>query len=423
MFSGAYKRHENHIIPYGKAKGILRAAAIYGTNGSGKSNILCAIEFLHELIIKGTRDISAKLNVSVFKLSDCKNIPTKFEIDFLHLSKRYSYKLEILNDIIINEELYEIRKSEIIIFTRKFDGKKTTLTIAPNRNKDAKEKLREEIYGEELRENQTFFKEALNKKIVEVIQPYGWFTKIKLIGLGENGYNLFSVGLASTFLRDEAFLNASRKIISEAKMGIADFKLVTYSYSDLKVRGFELSPGIESELINSDLNIDTVFEGDLFSSYKDKSELRFVKISTIHKGHDGNDVEFKFMEESRGIQRLFELLPAIHRALHNGAICIVDEIETSFHPALLKEIMFLYLEGKPTNSGQIIFTTHESHLLDLDLFRQDEIWFCQKNEFGYTKLYSLAEFKPRFDKDIRKGYLEGLFGHIPFLGDRAKLEL
>lgn len=430
MFVGSYKRHESHYVRF-RDKNILRSAAIYGTNGSGKTNILLALEYLHRIIVKGTRDIDEKLNVPVFKLSDCKNIPTKFEIDFIAGGKRFNYKLEITSGVITNEVLTEInsKNQEINIFTRKYDKSKTRLKIFPNREKNPKEILREEIYSEELRENQTFFKESINKKFEETQIAYNWFqTQLKFISLDEIGpnsnSNYISVGLASTFLSDQKFLEASREIISKANVGIFDFKLTEFTLNDLKSKGFEIPESILNE-INSknNLGLDAIHDGELYSSFKKNDELKFVKISTIHKNSDNHPVEFKFSEESKGVQRLFELLPAIYRSIHKGEIFIIDEIETSFHPVLIKEILSLYLETKPEKSGQIIFTTHESHLLDLDLFRQDEIWFCEKDKTGASRLYSLSEFKPRFDKDIRRGYFEGQFGYIPFLGDSQKLGL
>ena len=105
--------------------------------------------------------------------------------------------------------------------------------------------------------------------------------------------------------------------------------------------------------------------------------------------------------------------------------CILEtnHLYRFFHPVLIKEILNLYHNSKPTNSGQIIFTSHESHLLDLDSFRQDEIWFCEKPDDGSIKIYSLSDFKPRFDKDIRTGYIKGKFSEIAFLGDFSKLTL
>lgn len=424
MFAGSYKRHENHLIPY-QDKNILRTSAIYGTNGSGKTNILLALDFVKKLVVKGTRDINEKLNLPVFKLSDCKDLPSTFEVDFLTNEKRFSYKLKLLANTFLEEELFEYRNNQkTTIFSRKKEGQTTTLAILPNTNKGQKDKLREEIYAEELRDNQSFFNEGVvNKQITEFSEPFNWF-KDQLKYISFEDFETNNVGLAATFLEDPDFLRASRSIIQDAKVGILDFKLIEYSVPELKSLGVKFPKKIEEDFfLRDDFSIEFAFEGDLYSSFRKDGEIRFVKISTIHEDINGNSVEFKFDEESKGVQRLFQLLPAIYRTIHKGEVFIIDEIETSFHPVLIKEILNLYVESDPSHSGQIIFTTHESHLLDLNLFRQDEIWFCEKDSNGSTKLYSLSEFKPRFDKDIRKGYLEGQFGYIPFLGDNIQLEL
>jgi AAA15 family ATPase/GTPase len=107
-----------------------------------------------------------------------------------------------------------------------------------------------------------------------------------------------------------------------------------------------------------------------------------------------------------------DLIPALHKILREPSTIVIDEIEQSIHVCLLKELVTKIMADTDTK-GQLIFTTHESALLDLDLLRQDEIWFAEKDKSGATRLYSLSEFKPRYDKDIRKGYLQGRFGAVP----------
>ena len=425
MFAGTYKRHEQHLVGYNE-KSILRAAAIYGANGSGKTNILLALKYLHRLVTQGTRDITDRLNIPIFKLDDCSKIPTKFEVDFLIQKKRFNYTIEIFENVIIKEELYQVTSdSEIVIFKRAYKGKKTSLTIAPNRNKDEKERLREEIYADELRENQPFFKESVNKKIVEAVLPFEWFSKVlQFVSLDDllmSSQNKHAIqGLANTFLSDPDFFIAAKGVILEANVGISDIRVEELSLEQVKAKGIDLQSIIDTPIVTKSQNLEVIHNGELYSSFRKDGVIKFAKISTVHKDSHNKDIDFKFSEESKGVQRLFELLPVIYRSIHKGEVFVIDEIETSFHPVLIKEIITIYLNAT-TQTGQLIFTTHESHLLDLDLFRQDEIWFCEKDKSGYTRLYSLAEFKPRFDKDIRKGYFEGQFGSIPFLGDISKL--
>jgi AAA15 family ATPase/GTPase len=115
-----------------------------------------------------------------------------------------------------------------------------------------------------------------------------------------------------------------------------------------------------------------------------------------------------------------EYLPALFYAVSRRKTYFIDEIERSIHPLLIKELIKKFSLDKDT-MGQLIFSTHESNLLDQDIFRPDEIWFAEKNKEGATELYALSEFKEHHTIDIRKGYLNGRYGGIPFLGNLKDL--
>lgn len=125
-------------------------------------------------------------------------------------------------------------------------------------------------------------------------------------------------------------------------------------------------------------------------------------------------------EESDGTVRLLDLVPAFRDLVQKKKVYFIDEIERSLHPLLIKNLIKKFSEDKDTK-GQLIFTTHESNLLDQDIFRQDEIWFAEKDNTGSTDLYSLSSFKEHKTIDIQKGYLSGRYGSIPFLGNLQDL--
>ena len=129
---------------------------------------------------------------------------------------------------------------------------------------------------------------------------------------------------------------------------------------------------------------------------------------------------FYLNEESDGTVRLLDYIPAFQDIVNHNKVYIVDEIERSIHPLLIKELIRKFSNDKDTQ-GQLIFSTHESNLLDQEIFRQDEIWFAEKDKNGCTDLYPLSEFKEHHTKDIRKGYLNGRYGGIPFLGNLQDL--
>ena len=140
---------------------------------------------------------------------------------------------------------------------------------------------------------------------------------------------------------------------------------------------------------------------------------------TYHQNARCENVTFEIFEESDGTRRLLDIIPAIDLYL-KGATVVIDEVNESLHPSLLKTIMAKIMDSSPAEGGQFIVTTHESNLLDYDLFRQDEIWFVEKNN-GSTEIYPLTDFKPRADLQLEKGYLMGRFGAIPFLANLKDL--
>ena len=152
-------------------------------------------------------------------------------------------------------------------------------------------------------------------------------------------------------------------------------------------------------------------------------ELYYIKKLLIeHSDKKDAGVQFSLYEESDGTKRVIEYLSMIFEILSpkfNG-VYLVDEIERSIHPHLLKEMLKKLVDSEEI-TGQLIFTTHESNLLDLDLFRQDEIWLTEKNESGATSFSPMSDYKIRNDLDIRKGYLKGRFGASPMLGNLQNL--
>ena len=148
---------------------------------------------------------------------------------------------------------------------------------------------------------------------------------------------------------------------------------------------------------------------------------RTVKILASHELPTGQPAVFPLREESDGSQRLLNLLPALHRLARQGGVFVIDELERGMHPILARKFIEFFIKVSGNRQSQLIFATHESTLLDQDLLRRDEVWFAEKDNHGATQLYSLADFKVRKDLRLEKGYLQGRFGAIPFLGGIDRL--
>jgi hypothetical protein len=153
---------------------------------------------------------------------------------------------------------------------------------------------------------------------------------------------------------------------------------------------------------------------------QDPGKVVRKSLQSLHRVH-GRDYGIPFHEESDGTQRCLDLLPALYHLANEPKVFVVDELDRSLHPLLCHALLKLFLEACPGHPRQMIVTTHETHLLDLDLLRRDEIWFMEKDRRQQSQLASLVDFNTRKDLRIEKGYLQGRFGGIPFIGNTKKL--
>ncbi|HEC84187.1 MAG TPA: hypothetical protein ENI48_02955 [Thioploca sp.] len=143
------------------------------------------------------------------------------------------------------------------------------------------------------------------------------------------------------------------------------------------------------------------------------NQLKAAKLMTLHPTQGGRQALFEISEESEGTQRMIDLIPALITLLNSEKVLVIDELERSLHPRLTKSLLELFLTHSKAVKSQMIVTTHESGLLDLEWLRTDEI--VEKNQAGESSVYSLEEFKPNYDKDIQRGYLLGRFGAVPLI--------
>jgi AAA15 family ATPase/GTPase len=404
--AGKYSKHENHVKKCSGEYRLLRMSAIYGANAAGKSNTIFALDQLKRLVVTGTVDRSEMLPIIPFKFNNLKK-PTKFDIEYIIKDSVYKYVIEISSSIIINEILYKLNSKKDNfeeIFIRKSDENSTTeLSLNNVDNNQVKEKLRAEIYKEDLRPNQPFLKEGYNKGLKNIKEAYSWFVdNLLIIGAFSRPRSICS------FVEDRKETEDFNDLFKIFESGISKINVIKKPIGkqiDKQERNNLIANIKKYGSIKGRNNIEIIFkDGDVYSQ----------QLEMVHIGKNKQEVSFSLEEESAGIQRLLELMPSLHWLDKREATVVIDELERSIHPILLINLIKYLNESK--KNGQLIFTTHESTLLDLNYFRQDEIWFVEKDDNGCSHIYSLAEFKPRYDKDIRKSYLQGRFGAIPILG-------
>lgn len=417
MVAGRYRSLNHHIIK-GVGKNdlnLLRAAVLYGANASGKSNLIKAMEFGKRLVIMGTK-INELIPVRPFKLlGENDQKLSKLQYDFKYKNKLYSYGYSFDRHKIHEEWLYESGKiSEKLLFERKTDEKnKVHVKFAKKYIREKKEFL--SFVAEGTRPNQLFLTESVQRNINYFIDVYEWFNARLMIIFPESQLS----DLEFLLMQEQKDL---KKIyldyLHSFDTGISNLLTVVQELDKT-----DIPPEIKEQLAKIiSKNTTAIVKGkkpgnERYNVRRGKNgELEAIKLCTKHKMIDsGKETTFEISDESDGTQRIIDLIPILSNLAHEEDTYVVDEIDRSLHPHITTRFLKTFLNDKATNKKQLIVTTHESNLLDFEMVRRDEIWFVQKNVNGESMIYSLEEYKPRYDKDIRKGYLLGRFGAIPHL--------
>jgi len=425
MIPGRGKLLKSHIVKGSKRNDIdiLRSAVIYGANASGKSNLIKSISFVKNLVVWGTKTTEA-IPLKKFRL-DLKSIkkPTKFQFDFKYKDKCYSYGFTLDLNQIYEEWLYQINKStEKLLFERKtIKENKVIVNFGKISSLKPPDKQFLEFVGKGTRPNQLFLTESIQRNVKYFSDAYEWFDDVLRVIFPNTKYE----GIEFFFARREEIKNALLEYLQYFDTGISDIVCEKYVLEeDLKD-----IPEDKIEKLKKGLNrknsqaILTSPRDERYLVYKDTNgELKAIRLTTRHSiKNSKKEAIFGLNEESDGTQRIIDFLPALISLLSANNVFIVDEIDRSLHPLLIKKFLEVFLKIGLKTNGQLIVTTHDSNFLDLKLLRKDEIWFIEKNRTGESKLYSLEEFKPRYDKNIQKGYLLGRFGAIPFFKDVNEL--
>jgi uncharacterized protein len=377
----------------------LRGAAIYGANASGKSNVMMAVQFLADFVAYSATRIEpgALIDVEAFKLDgQSQGRPTVFEITFVVEKVRYVFGCSVLPERVVEEYLVAYPKGvPQHWYRRKYVSKKVghyewSVTAANFKRDTALE--------EKTRDNGLFLSVAAQFNHPQLERVASWFRKnlrsLRLSVEGGLGPS-FTAGLVGDPERRRRILSILRS---------ADLAIV-----DAKVRKKDLDPEVR-RVIKAALNKDDI---KLPPAY----DIRLTRLS-----EDGKPVDLTFGSESAGTRRLFALAGPWIDILENGYTVFIDEIEASLHPTLVRELLKLVLCSESNKHGaQVVFTTHNTALLDNTLLRRDQIWFTEKGPAGDTVLYPLSDFSPRKGEALAKGYLAGRYGAIPLLQGGLKL--
>lgn len=404
---------------------LLKLASFYGANGAGKSNLIHALEFLQDIVVTG--DLPSPMKLRRMKHFHSPEDPIVLAVEFINQDVPYIYAVEIGEQSVLKEELYISglgKHEDELVFERSTkEGGKTVLQLSKGFLKSEEGRVLKGILENNLiKQNKTCLKilsELDNTLLVDTRRAYEWF-KHKLVIITPN---VRSRGLAHRLDVDEEFHKYAEQIVCSFSVGIKKLqtvkKPIAEFFGDDNKADMEVllnrvaeSPGTFLGLMNSD--------GEEIVVIEENGGVVVKQLKTEHATKDGRLVMFDLSEESDGSRRLMDYLPALKDLLTKDVTYFIDEIERSIHPLLIKEIIGKFSADDNTK-GQLICTTHEANLLDQEIFRQDEIWFVEKDPSGSSDLYSLCDFKEHNTKDIRKGYLSGRYGSIPFLANLKDL--
>ncbi len=378
---------EHNLIRVNKKLTLVKSAVIYGANASGKSNLISALGFMSRFVSFSLTSMQPdeKIKVHSFRLdTDMEKEPSLFEVVFFQDGIRYRYGFQVDKDSVRSEWLFYVPAiKEIKLFIRKGNN----YEISPNfkEGNDLKEKTRK---------NALFLTVAAQFNGTISTNILKWFENFNVIsGLNDRSY----IGYTKTKARDTNFKKKIVNFLKNADLNIEDIVVE--------------KPKDEKEVLDEKLTERRRFQAK-----------PYPRILTIHKkyGKDGKFTNYESFdldrEESEGTKKFFGISGPIINTIENGRVLVIDELDARLHPKLTKALLSLFnSRTRNTNNAQLIFVTHDTKLLNIDLFRRDQIWFTVKNKYGATDLYSLIEYSVRKDASFEKDYLLGKYGAVPFI--------
>lgn len=417
--------HEDHLVAIpGVDESVLKTAVLYGANGAGKSNLFRALAYTKTIALRARKKNTGTKRES-FRLGDAHAEPSSFDLQFVAGKKVFRFGCEVDDDRILKEWLAEVKGEKLTTIYERITQAEGEVVVELGAGLNASAKLRALAtvggpqnvsflatiranlkagdYGEELETVMKWFEHSL-----QLVAPDSTPAALGPMLADNSDFAVFAGAFLKHASTGVEHLNVEKKEITEDQLrAILPEEMVSDVLKDLEEdQSSCIQLGEDSELL-----IERTKEHHFYQ----------ITIQAAHQDGDGKAVSFKLSEESDGTKRLLHLMPALHALQNLDVVFVIDEIDRSMHPMLVWKFLEFFLKGCNQEGRQVIVTTHESNLLDLELLRRDEIWFVEKDQGGATNLYPLTDFKVRQDLEIRKHYLQGRFGAVPFLGNLDRL--
>ncbi len=415
----ADKEHPGHCVKIAETgQNVLRTALLYGANASGKSNLVKAMDFARDMILTGVPS-SRGIYRERFLFSNDPEKPSSFEFRFMVGDQIFVYGFSVTAKEVKEEWLSATNEKgkEFDIFTRLGND----ITFESLKKIGASGTVTWDVL-KALSQLGTRPNQLLLNKIVDLdVDHRGkllekvvwWFSDCLTIVEPDSSFS----PMLKLLDQDQDFRHFVSEFLSCVSTGIGDIQIEQTNID---------TDGLPKQIIEDlhSASVDEIALGPHISLSLDPEDPATVvrrNLTSMHTVRDSTHL-LAFNEESDGTQRLLHLLPALYYLKKECRVFVIDELDRSLHPLLSYQFLKFFVQSCPGACKQLILTTHEAHLLDLDLIRRDEIWFAEKDDSQQTQLHSLVDMKVRKDLRIEKGYLHGRFGGIPFIGGMDKLK-
>ena len=389
---------------------VLPIAAIYGGNASGKTNFFKALSFAKNLVVKGTSQPDRPIPVKTFKLRSKRSRraqpPSRFSFELLIDEVIYEFSFAVNSREVLEEKLVAISSaSEKVLYDRRLRE--------PNFHDSIVDDEFLEFAFRGTRSNQLFLTNSVSQNVDNFLPVYHWFAETLVLVAPDSRFEPFE-----QFFDEESSL---RSVMNE-KLQQLDTGIAKLASEKVQFESLPLPESLRTELeeeVKEDSTIRLRAEPDneRYLLTRKNGDLIAKKLVTIHTNADGTTTKFEIGQESDGSQRVLDLLPAfLELSTHDSnRVYVIDEVDRSLHTLLVRELLEAYLSTCSTEtSKQLLLTTHDVLLMDQKLLRRDEMWVAERDASGNSALASFSEYsKIRYDKDIRKSYLQGRLGGIP----------
>lgn len=406
MIASRERKHRERLPKLEKYKTtVLPIAALYGGNASGKTNFFKALNFAKKLVVDGTQPDSPIL-VEPFRL-DAKSLgkPTRFTFEILADETIYEFSFAVTRECVLEEKLVQVNSASERVLYERMEGK-------PNFDSTLEKDLFLSFAFKGTRDNQLFLTNAISQK-VDMFRPvYDWFKDTFELIAPDTRFGIFDQFLNE----DHPQYEIMNDMLSQLDTGIAHLGGEEIPIGDIPVPEIRsnIQKSVKEGTAVSLLNTST---GERIVITRKRGELCAKKLVTYHPTENGEEVVFDIRQESDGSRRVIDLLPAFLDVLAVGSnkVFIIDEIDRSLHTLLTRSLLESYLTNcGPASRAQLLLTTHDVLLMDQQLFRRDEMWVTERNSLGVSSMMSFSEYKDvRYDKNLRKSYLQGRLGGIP----------